>query len=362
MRKIEIFGIAALAAMMFAGCEDKTAVDDTPAVTVSGRTLTRGQLEADVAALLANKEIPAEQLEYATALNRSRLVQSFIVESSLLAMADEAGLDASEEEIVAYGNELVESLAGNPDAPKTFEELLERFPLGKERAREELANEVRITKLRKAALEENPVVVDAEAKRLISRIEADNSKIAPNEEEALKRVTTMKADLDATPADQLTTRFAQLAQMASCCPSSRNGGDLGTFGHGDMVQEFDECAFALPVGTVSGPVKTRFGYHLIMTTERNEAVAATENSPAVPETVRASHILVKFGEPREVPEMAEVVDYLKTMREREVMQDLLLKAIASAKIEAADDFKQYLPPAEAETAAGPEEDAQESAE
>jgi parvulin-like peptidyl-prolyl isomerase len=57
--------------------------------------------------------------------------------------------------------------------------------------------------------------------------------------------------------------FETLAQKFSRCPSSREGGDLGRFGRGRMVEAFEEAAFALQVGEVSSPVRTRFGYHLI---------------------------------------------------------------------------------------------------
>lgn len=57
--------------------------------------------------------------------------------------------------------------------------------------------------------------------------------------------------------------FKDLARKFSRCPSSARGGDLGEFGRGRMVQAFEEAAFALDVGQVSPPVRTRFGYHLI---------------------------------------------------------------------------------------------------
>jgi peptidyl-prolyl cis-trans isomerase C len=58
-------------------------------------------------------------------------------------------------------------------------------------------------------------------------------------------------------------RFENLARDFSLCPSKAEGGDLGEFGRGAMVPAFEEAAFALGVGEVSGPVRTRFGYHLI---------------------------------------------------------------------------------------------------
>jgi len=64
--------------------------------------------------------------------------------------------------------------------------------------------------------------------------------------------------------------FAKLAQENSSCPSSAQGGDLGSFGPGQMVPEFDAVVFSAPVGTVQGPVKTQFGYHLLEVTARQD--------------------------------------------------------------------------------------------
>ncbi|HIG03858.1 MAG TPA: peptidylprolyl isomerase [Candidatus Poseidoniales archaeon] len=64
--------------------------------------------------------------------------------------------------------------------------------------------------------------------------------------------------------------FKKYAQRMSTCPSSRKGGDLGTFKQGDMVKEFDEAVWQLPLNEVSDPIKTAFGYHLIWVHERDE--------------------------------------------------------------------------------------------
>lgn len=62
--------------------------------------------------------------------------------------------------------------------------------------------------------------------------------------------------------------FADLAREHSTCPSGKQGGDLGEFGPGQMVREFDDVVFNADVGTVQGPVKTQFGYHLLEVLER----------------------------------------------------------------------------------------------
>jgi peptidyl-prolyl cis-trans isomerase C len=64
--------------------------------------------------------------------------------------------------------------------------------------------------------------------------------------------------------------FADVAKKHSTCPSGRQGGDLGEFGRGQMVKEFDEVVFSGELNTVHGPVKTQFGYHLLEITKRTE--------------------------------------------------------------------------------------------
>ena len=76
-------------------------------------------------------------------------------------------------------------------------------------------------------------------------------------------------------AEQLKKRlakgedFAKLAKKYSQCPSRKRGGDLGEFRPGMMVKAFDDVVFKKPVLTVHGPVKTKFGFHLIETIYRS---------------------------------------------------------------------------------------------
>ena len=64
--------------------------------------------------------------------------------------------------------------------------------------------------------------------------------------------------------------FAEVARTHSQCPSGRRGGELGSFGRGQMVKEFEDVVFTADIGVVQGPVQTQFGYHLIEVTERSE--------------------------------------------------------------------------------------------
>jgi parvulin-like peptidyl-prolyl isomerase len=78
--------------------------------------------------------------------------------------------------------------------------------------------------------------------------------------EAQQKISDIKEAIDGG------IEFADAARQHSDCPSSAQGGDLGNFGRGMMVPEFEDCAFGLDVGSSSDVVVTDFGYHLIMRT------------------------------------------------------------------------------------------------
>ena len=65
--------------------------------------------------------------------------------------------------------------------------------------------------------------------------------------------------------------FEEYAKECSTCPSGAQGGDLGAFGRGDMVKEFEDAAFDAKVGVTFGPVRTQFGYHVIRVDEKHPA-------------------------------------------------------------------------------------------
>ena len=83
------------------------------------------------------------------------------------------------------------------------------------------------------------------------------------EEEALAKAKEVRAKIVAG------AKFEDEAKIESDdTGSGENGGDLGTFGAGQMVPEFDEVVFKAPVGQVTEPIKTAYGYHLILVEER----------------------------------------------------------------------------------------------
>ena len=127
--------------------------------------------------------------------------------------------------------------------------------------------------------------------------------------------------------------FEALAKRFSKCPSKSKGGTLGGFVKGDMVPEFEKAAFALPLDTVSDPVKTQFGWHLIMTTKKTPAVEAKGDTPASPEKVQASHILLMAREAPKVPTKADVEKSMKGGEQQKAMRAYFEDLRNKAKIE-----------------------------
>jgi len=83
--------------------------------------------------------------------------------------------------------------------------------------------------------------------------------------EAQIKLEDLKLEIDDSPV-----KFAEAASEYSACPSGKSGGNLGEFGPGQMVKEFDKVVFNDAVGVVHGPIETQFGYHLILVNSRSD--------------------------------------------------------------------------------------------
>ncbi|MBE5889555.1 MAG: peptidylprolyl isomerase [Lachnospiraceae bacterium] len=88
--------------------------------------------------------------------------------------------------------------------------------------------------------------------------------------------------------------FEEAALAHSTCPSKERGGDLGEFGKGQMVPEFEEASFAAEIDALVGPVKTQFGYHLIKVYDKKEAAVAPLEE--VKDQIKANLLQQKQGE------------------------------------------------------------------
>jgi parvulin-like peptidyl-prolyl isomerase len=112
-----------------------------------------------------------------------------------------------------------------------------------------------------------------------SRMPAREGQPELTDEQALAKTQELRAKIVAGGD------FAEIAKAESDDRGSgENGGDLGPFAPGQMVEEFDAAAFSIPVGEVSQPIKTAYGYHLILVESRG-AKAFDEVRPQILQAV-----------------------------------------------------------------------------
>ncbi len=345
--KVGMIGTLAVAALAVAGCgkkDDGAAATDAPKaaakaetkaapvdpnavmVSVNGKTITRGKIDADVEAILKMQkaQIPPEQMDEAKKVYGERLAQQFLMQTLLLDEANKKGIKVSDEDRKKLEAEFVKANASRPGAPKSFAEMAEKSPFGKERGLKDIEDSLKIQKL----LEQE----------VTSKIKVDEKKVDEMVNDAQKKaldaeakIRTLKKSFDGLTGAALTNKFAEVAKANSDCPSKAKGGDLGEFTHGQMVKEFDEVAFKSEPFKVSDPVKTQFGWHLIMVTKKTPAVEAKGDTPASPEKVQASHILLSA---RAVPSKEQVLQGMKRQQEQQAMGKYFEGLRAAAKIEA----------------------------
>lgn len=199
---------------------------------VAGKEITN----ADVDAFLAN--LPAEQRQYASnPYFREQYVEQVVTLHVLEKMADDLQLDMTED----------------------YKKMLD--------------NIVRDIKARMAMNEimKDITVTDIEAETVYN-INPDN--FSKPETVSAKHILVDSEDVCKEILAQIQNgekTFEDAAKESSTCPSGQQGGDLGEFGRGQMVKEFEEAAFAAEIGAIVGPVQTQFGFHLIKVEAKSEA-------------------------------------------------------------------------------------------
>lgn len=183
------------------------------------------------------RSLPQQQaMEVSSEQGRKRLLEELIAGEMFYLDAVENGLDKDEEFIKG----LEEAKHG----------LLQRFAVQK------ILQGIKVTE------DEMKQYYEANKSQFVNPEEVTARHILVNEEEDCNKI---KKEIE----DGLD--FNEAAKKYSTCPSKAQGGNLGSFSRGKMVPEFEKTAFELEIGKISEPVKTQFGYHLIVVDSKKES-------------------------------------------------------------------------------------------
>lgn len=297
MAKLVVLGVLITVVAMMAGCggeeseqadaskvgSGRDAIDSAEggkmAVKVNERTITEAEVAAEEGrlAMAMGGRMDPQQLESMKPMIREQALNNLINRELLNEAVRKEGIEVSSGEVDARLAEL-ETASGGPGG---FENRLSMMGVTKEEIRQEIELGIAVEKMMegKAGAPTEPTDADlrafyddnpeqfqrpeqVKASHILFMVEAD----AVEEAKAAKRkeaegvLAQLKGGAD----------FVALAAEHSDCPSSSKGGDLGYFRRGQMVPPFEEAAFALEPGEMSGIVETRFGYHIIKVAERAE--------------------------------------------------------------------------------------------
>ncbi|MDX9745302.1 MAG: peptidylprolyl isomerase [Syntrophales bacterium] len=288
-------------------------------IVVDGVKLTKTELENDLKAKMniIKSQVPANKLEQTRNEVRASIINHFIMKTLLSNEVNRLGIAASEKEITEATAKLKESLP--PEL--TYEEFLKKNGLTKSQAKEEIRLSVRIEKLLKSRIAQDPKVTDKEIndfyrnnkdKFLVPEsVQARHILVKTSDEDDARTLAEKKAKAEAIRKElQNGADFADVAAAKSDCPSAQAGGDLGVFTKGQMVKAFDEAAFSQKEKEIGPVVKTEYGYHIIQVLHREGPKAMPLNEE------------IKL----------RITGYLKNQKKEQAYEALLRKLKEKAKI------------------------------
>lgn len=249
-------------------------------VKINGKELTRLRAETDLHMRMdaVREQIPPERIPEARDQMYRTVVDQFIIRELLLAEADRRGIAVTEEDRSNTYARLAKTL---PEG-MTVEDAMRNSPMGEERMREEVEAGLVITRMLAQAVSNKVAVTNEDVAefreknranlQLPERVRASHILIATGDDdsEAAKAEKRKEAEeIRASLADGAD--FGEKAAAFSACPSKQRGGDLGLFGRGQMVKEFEDAAFSQKIGEIGPVVDTKFGYHIIKVTQHDES-------------------------------------------------------------------------------------------
>lgn len=251
-------------------------------LTVDGTPI----LASDVADMMVSRfgsqlqQMPEEQRMMIQQQLQQQIVSNLISKTLLLNAANKQGIEVSDAEV----DEGLDMIRQNMPEGIDLKSFVEASGSSMELIRSRISEDTKIRKVLdqvtadvvqpgdeavKKYYDEHPDEFEKGAMVKASHILVSTRGITDDAELAKKE--QLVAELRKQLGESEGKNFGELAMVHSDCPSKAQGGDLGEFGRGQMVPEFEQAAFTQDVGVIGDTVKTDFGYHIIQVTERQDA-------------------------------------------------------------------------------------------
>ena len=262
--------------------EAKTETKDQELATVNGKKITSADIERALRMRYGPSldQMPAEQRANSIKQVTPRMTEELISRNLLLEAAKAAKTKTNAEELKTT----LEQIKGSLPPTVKFEDYIKKMGHNEKSFEAEVAEELLINFHVQEILSTVKAPTDAELKKHYEENkESFNSKESSTASHILlktdpgsdEKVKSGKLKAIQKLREQLITAkgvgFDKLAKEHSDCPSSARGGDLGSFGRGQMVPAFEKAAFTQKIGDVGEIVETQFGYHLIKVTKKSTA-------------------------------------------------------------------------------------------
>ena len=272
---ILLVGMTAPATAEEKAAEEKTGTDGKVAV-INDAVITQEAFEQEMTPVLKQMEMQGQKPDETQVEEiRKKVLDNMINREVLYQASRKKGFTADDKAV----EEKLASFKQQFPNEAQFKEALSKMNLSEKVIKKQIREQLSIQQLVDQEVVPSITVSEADAKAYYEanpqffkqpeQVKARHIliKVAPDADEAKKAEARKKLE---TVQKKLKEGgdFAELAKEYSEGPSSTKGGDLGSFGRGQMVKPFEEVAFAMEEGTVSDIVETRFGYHLIKVEEK----------------------------------------------------------------------------------------------
>jgi len=250
-------------------------------VDVDGSKLTQAELDATIMQAIRSKgmdRLPPDMMTKVRGDLEPKMIAGFISKVLLENDANRRGMKAPPKEV----DEAVSKIKANFPNPAAFNAILEQNNTTEQALRADIATELKIKQVIAKCTADLPKVSDDDIKTFYDK-EKSNFETEENVHARHILVAFAREDTDAMKTEKKAVAekirkkvvdgadFGTVAQDHSDCPSSKMGGDLGTFSRGRMAPAFEDAAFKQKVNEVGPIVTTQFGHHIIQVLEHTQA-------------------------------------------------------------------------------------------